>query len=158
MTEGGKVTLQGYRGWEALSQPSLEHTSCGKCHSHISVVQQKMSLVKGIINTVESRNQGTEPMMNISSLGRMRFILSYMAFRLTFTKGKYRLSHSSLRRNGRSIERQRDLPKSAWLVWEERNSKPVFLTLVQHGFPLSRADTHSRTLSHRSTLDVHFFS
>lgn len=72
-----------------------------------------MSLVKGIINTVESRNQGTEPMMNISSLGRMRFILSCVAFRLTFTKRKYRLSHSSFRRNGRSIERQLDLPKNA---------------------------------------------
>lgn len=107
----------------------------------------KMPLVKDIINTVESRNQGTEPMMNISSLGRMRFILSHVAFRLTFTKRKYRLSHSSLKRNRRSVERQSDLPKSPCLVGEEQDSKPVFLALVQHSFPLSRADTHSRTLS-----------
>lgn len=75
-----------------------------------------MSLVKGIINTVESRNQGAEPMMNISSLGRMRFFLSCVAFRLTFTKRKYRLFHSSLMGGGRSRERQWGLLKSVWLV------------------------------------------
>lgn len=64
-----------------------------------------MSLVKGIINTVESRNQGAEPMMNISSLGKMRFFLSCVAFRLTFTKRKYSLFHSSLT-GGREEQRE----------------------------------------------------
>lgn len=46
-----------------------------------------MSLVKMvIINTVESRHQGTEPVANVPRPGRMPSAVLCMAFRWTFTK------------------------------------------------------------------------